>query len=266
MNRYRVEPGIKVELAEWEADGTDAAADKNGAPAELERLSRELDELQDVLYAQSRHRLLIVLQGMDTSGKDGTIRHVFSHVDPLGVRVASFKAPSADELAHDYLWRVHREMPRRGEIVVFNRSHYEDVVITRVRGLVDENTWSRRYGHINDFERMLADEGMTIVKFYLHIDKDEQKRRLEARRDDPAKRWKFQPGDLAERKHWDEYMKAYEEAITRTSTDHAPWHIVPSNRKWYRNLVVASVLVNTLRGLGMKYPPPAVSLADVLVE
>jgi PPK2 family polyphosphate:nucleotide phosphotransferase len=227
-------------------------------------LQKRIGELQELLYAENRRRLLVVLQGMDTSGKDGTVRHVMSEASPQGLRVASFKKPTAVELAHDYLWRVHAQVPASGEIVVFNRSHYEDVLVVRVHSLVPENVWRPRYDQINDFERMLSESGTTIVKFFLHISPEEQRERLQARLDDPTKRWKFQHGDLDERKRWDDYMTAYEEALTRTSTAYAPWYVVPSNRNWVRNFIVAGVLVETLEKLKMRYPQP--DLANVRVE
>jgi PPK2 family polyphosphate:nucleotide phosphotransferase len=203
---------------------------------------------------------------MDTSGKDGVIRHVFEGVNPQGVRVASFKVPTQEELDHDYLWRVHRQTPGRGEIVIFNRSHYEDVLVVRVHELVPEKQWSRRYQQINDFERLLVEEGTTILKFFLHIDKDEQKERFQARLDDPEKHWKFNVGDLKERQLWDAYMHAYEDVLSRTSQEDAPWYIVPSNKKWYRNLVIANVLVETLEKLEMSYPVPKDDLSKVVIE
>jgi PPK2 family polyphosphate:nucleotide phosphotransferase len=203
---------------------------------------------------------------MDTGGKDGVIRHVFDGVNPQGVRVASFKQPTPAELAHDYLWRVHQQTPAKGELVIFNRSHYEDVLVVRVHNLVPEALWRRRYEQINAFEKLLAEEGTTILKFYLHIDLDEQKERLQARLDDPAKRWKFAKGDLDERKRWPQYMAAYEEMLSKTSTAWAPWYIIPANRKWYRNLVISQIIVETLEGLAMSYPPAAAGLEDIVIE
>jgi PPK2 family polyphosphate:nucleotide phosphotransferase len=255
MDRYRVKPDSSVKLENWDAADTSAfKGAKQQADALVTGKSQELDVLQGLLYAEHKHKLLIILQGMDSSGKDSTIRHVFQHVDPLGVRVASFRTPSLEEASLDYLWRVHRQAPAKGEIAIFNRSHYEDVCITRVHDLISRKVWQRRYTHINDFERMLSDEGTTILKFFLHIDRDEQKKRLLARRDDPDKRWKFTRADVEERKLWPRYMEAYEEAIAKTSTEWAPWYVVPSNHKWCRNLVVASVIVGTLSRLNMKYP------------
>ena len=209
-----------------------------------------------MLYAEGKHKVLIVIQAMDTGGKDGTIRAVFEGVNPQGVHVASFKVPSVQELAHDYLWRVHQKVPGKGELVIFNRSHFEDVLVVRVHGMIDEKEAKRRYAQINDFERMLAEQGTLILKFFLHISKDEQKERLLERIDTPAKQWKFNPGDIKERELWGDYMKAFQNAIAATSTSYAPWYVVPANRNWYRNLIVAGVIVDALKGLKMKYPTP----------
>ncbi|MEZ4640879.1 MAG: polyphosphate kinase 2 family protein, partial [Caldilineaceae bacterium] len=229
-------------------------------------LNKRLEELQETLYAQGKHKLLIVLQALDTGGKDGAIRHVFDGVNPQGVKVVPFKVPTPIELAHDYLWRVHPHTPARGEMVIFNRSHYEDVLVVRVHNLVPEDVWSRRYEHINAFEKLLADEGTTILKFYLHISKPEQKERLQARLDDPSKHWKFRAGDLAERKLWPDYMAAYEAVLNRTSTEWAPWYIVPADRKWYRNLVISEVLVKTLEDLNLHYPESKEPLDGIVIE
>lgn len=267
MERYRVRPAKKVDFDEWDPRETTAFdGGKEDAEGELARLNKQLETLQELLYAEHRHKVLVVLQGMDTSGKDGAIRHVFEGVNPQGVRVASFKVPTPVELDHDYLWRVHPQVPGRGEMVIFNRSHYEDVLVVRVHNLVGEETWSRRYAQINEFERMLAEEGTTILKFFLHISKDEQKERLQARLDDPNKHWKFSLGDLKERKLWPDYQKAYQDALSKTSTEWAPWYIVPSDRKWYRNLVIASVIVDCLQKLEMSFPTPEEGLDGVVVE
>jgi len=258
MDKYRVKTGRKVDLSKIDPDDTsEFTKGKEAALERLEKLNRKLDTLQETLYAEHKHRVLIVLQAMDSAGKDGTIRHVFEGVNPQGVRVASFKAPTAPERDHDYLWRIHAQTPAKGEIVIFNRSHYEDVLIVRVHGLVPEDVWKRRYEHINAFEKMLTDEDTTILKFFLHIDPREQKRRLQARLDDPNKRWKFTPNDLKERKLWNDYMEAYADAIGKTSTRRAPWYVVPANHKWYRNLVIATVIVDTLKRLNLRYPAPA---------
>lgn len=265
--RHRLAPGVDAGLAERSPL---AVNDFDGGKAEgreaLRPIRRRLIELQELLWAESKHRLLVVFQAMDTGGKDGAIRRVFQGVNPHGIRVASFKRPTEAELAHDYLWRIHQQVPRNGEIVVFNRSHYEDVLIVRVHNLVPEGRWSRRYDHINDFERLLADEGTTILKFFLQISKEEQRRRLQARLDDPAKHWKFEMGDLAERELWGQYQHAFEEALSRTSTPHAPWYVVPADHKWYRDLVVASTIVQTLEGLGMQYPPNEDDLSNVVIK
>jgi PPK2 family polyphosphate:nucleotide phosphotransferase len=265
--RYQVKPGARVRLDEWE---THTTGDFDGGKAEgkalLPTLTKQLAVYQEIFYAQGKHRLLIVLQAMDTGGKDGTISHVFDKVNPQGVKVASFKAPTPQELAHDYLWRIHPHTPGNGEMVIFNRSHYEDVLIVRVHQLVSKAVWKQRYKQINAFEKMLAEEGTTIVKFFLHISKDEQKKRLQARLDDPAKHWKFNADDLAERERWDEYMAAYGEMLRRTSTSYAPWFIVPGDRKWYRNLVVAQTLVQTLEGLDLCYPKAEQSLDGIVIE
>ncbi|MBL8524456.1 MAG: polyphosphate kinase 2 family protein [Betaproteobacteria bacterium] len=247
----------KTKLAEIDTESTCGfSGEKATTVAVMAELNARLVELQNVLYAEHKHKVLVVLQAMDTGGKDGTIRKVFSGINPQGVRIASFKAPTAYELDRDYLWRVHREVPAKGEIVVFNRSHYEDVLITRVHGWIDDRTAKRRLRQINDFEAMLVEEGTVLLKFFLHISKDEQKQRLEDRLKDDSKTWKFNLGDLEERKMWDEYQHAYEDAINATSSPHAPWHVVPADKKWVRDLYVSSVLVSTLAGLKMKYPDP----------
>jgi PPK2 family polyphosphate:nucleotide phosphotransferase len=264
---YRVDEGTKVHLPKWPTSTTDgfAGGKEEGAEA-LKALNVQLADLQQMLYADGRHKVLVVLQGMDTSGKDGTIKHVFHTVNPLGVKVANFKKPNEVELAHDYLWRVHDNTPRNGHIAIFNRSHYEDVLVVRVHELVAEDVWRRRYRHIREWERMLADEGTAIVKFFLHISRDEQRDRLLERLENPAKHWKFEHGDLEERKLWDEYTAAYEEAISETSTDRAPWYVVPADRKWYRNLVISEVLIETLRGLDLAYPEPPEDLASIKID
>ncbi|MBL0122100.1 MAG: polyphosphate kinase 2 family protein [Betaproteobacteria bacterium] len=240
--------------------------DKDATIALLTQLNAQLVELQNVLYAEHKHKVLVVLQAMDTGGKDGVIRKVFSGVNPQGVDIASFKAPTAEELDHDYLWRVHARVPAKGQIVVFNRSHYEDVLITRVHGWIDDRTAKRRLRQINDFEAMLVEEGTIIVKFFLHISKGEQKQRLQDRLDDAGKTWKFNPGDLAEREKWDDYQRAYEAAINATSSPHAPWYVVPADRKWVRDLYVSSVLVSVLSNLKMRYPDPPPGLDKIVIK
>jgi len=266
MNRYRVEPGTSVRLSERDpADATAFTGEKKEGRKRAAALNRRLEELQELLYAEGEHRLLVVLQAMDTGGKDGTIRHVFDGTNPQGVKVASFKKPTPREMAHDYLWRVHPHTPGNGEIVIFNRSHYEDVLVVRVHGLVPAEVWSRRYDQINAFETRLADEGTTILKFFLHISKEEQRQRLQARLDEPTKHWKFSRSDLAERKRWDAYTEAYEAVLSKTSTRSAPWFVVPADRKWYRNLVVSEVLVDTLERLDMRYPKAEEGLDKVVI-
>lgn len=267
MKKYQVDAGQKVRLSEWDPnDKSEFDGNKEQGRLEVTQLNRRLMELQEVLYAEHKHKVLIVLQAMDTGGKDGAIQNVFQGVNPQGTRVASFKAPTPVELDHDYLWRVHSQVPARGEIVIFNRSHYEDVLVVRVHNLVPPEVWKKRYAQINDFESLLSENGTILLKFFLHIDKDEQKARLQARLDEPDKRWKFRVGDLAERKRWDEYMQAYEDVLSKTSTASAPWYIVPSNRKWYRDLVISSVLVKTLESLHMKYPEPEEKLDHIVIE
>jgi len=244
---WKVEPGSNVKLQDYDPDDVDANMDPALAKAELEQLGKELGELQELLAAAHHQSLLVVLQGMDTSGKADTIHQVLSRVNPQGCEVRSFKAPSSRELDHDFLWRVHRVTPGRGMIGIFNRSHYEDVLIVRVHNLVPQEVWSRHYAAINDFERLLAQNDMIILKLYLHMSKDEQERRLLAQQQNQTDAWKVTTADWAERKYWDEYQKAYEEALSKCSTEEALWYIVPANQKWYRNLLVARTLVYTLR-------------------
>ena len=265
ISRYTVAPGSKVDLGRWDPDD-DGGLEKGKQADKL--LAVDIDRLfalQEKLYAEGRQALLVVLQAMDTGGKDGTIKHVFSGVNPSGCRVTSFKAPSEEELAHDFLWRVQKAVPRFGEIGIFNRSHYEDVLVVRVHELVPKAVWRGRYDRINHFEKDLVEIGVQLLKFFLHISKDEQKERLEARLADPAKRWKFDVGDLAERKRWNDYQKAYTEALARCSTEAAPWIVVPANRKWYRNLVVARAIVEKLEAMKPKPRPPKADLSSVVV-
>ena len=240
--------------------------DKEATVAIFAQLNARLVELQNVLYAENKHKVLVVLQAMDTGGKDGAIRKVFSGINPLGIHVSSFKAPTAAELAHDYLWRVHEHVPGKGEMVVFNRSHYEDVLITRVEGWIDDSAAKTRFRQINNFEAMLVEEGTIILKFFLHISKDEQKERLQDRLDDEAKTWKFNPGDLKARAKWDDYQRVYQEAINATSSPHAPWYIVPADRNWVRDLYVCSVLVEVLSNLHMQYPDPPPGLDKIVIK
>lgn len=267
MQRYRIAKRGGFSIGDWDPGDTSGFdGGKTEARAELDRLRPRIEELQEQLYADGRHRVLVVLQGMDTSGKGGTIRKVFEGVDPAGVRVAAFKAPSENELSRDFLWRIHPQVPRNGELVIFDRSHYEDVLVQRVHEMVPPKQWKARYRSIRDFERMLVDEGTTIRKFFLHISPDEQRERLQARLDNPDKHWKFRLGDISERKLWDDYQRAYEDAIGETATRDAPWYVVPADRKWYRNLVVCRIIIDTLEGLDLRYPPSPDDLTDVVVE
>jgi PPK2 family polyphosphate:nucleotide phosphotransferase len=269
MDQYRIKPGSKVDLSQTDPeDKTGWEGSKKDAEKEIAKLCARLDALQEAMYAECKHRLLIILQAMDTGGKDGVIRSVFGNVNPQGCRVASFKVPSPLELAHDYLWRIHQQTPGKGEIVIFNRSHYEDVLVVRVHNLVPKEVWEKRYAQINAWEKMLAEEGTTILKFFLYISKDEQKARLEDRRVTPSKQWKFSLGDLKERALWPDYMAAYDAALSRTSTKWAPWYVVPANRNWYRNLVVARTTVDALEALNPQYPtlPADVDLSKVVIE
>ena len=260
---YRVPVKGKIKLKDYDPnDSRLFDGNKKDSKEALLKLNTELAALQEQLYAEGKHRLLIVLQAMDTGGKDGVIRAVFEGVNPQGVKVASFKVPTPVELSHDYLWRVHQQTPGKGEMVIFNRSHYEDVLVVRVHQLVPEEVWSRRYQHIREFERLLADEGTTILKFYLHIDLQEQAQRFLARVEDPTKQWKFNPGDLDERDRWEEYMRAYEDMLNQTSTDWAPWYIIPANKKWYRNWLISKIVIKTLKDLDMRYPAAPENIED----
>lgn len=266
MKKYRIEGG-KFRLQDFDPGDTDGfQGGKEEALAELEHLGERLAALQNLLYAEKKHKLLVVLQAPDAGGKDGTIRVVFDRVNPTGVRVASFGPPTEKELAHDYLWRVHPEVPGLGEMVIFNRSHYEDVLAARVRKLVPKHVWERRYRHIREFERMLSDEGCTILKFFLYVSKDEQKKRLQERLDDPEKRWKFRKGDLDDRALWKQYMVAYEDAIRETATDYAPWHVIPADHNWFRNWLVAEFIVEALDRMKMKFPDPEEGLKGIKIK
>jgi PPK2 family polyphosphate:nucleotide phosphotransferase len=258
FDRYRVGPAGTLDLTAWDPGDTSEFPDlgKDTSRATLAALHKRLAELQHLLWADAGRAVLLILQAMDTGGKDGTIRKVFSGVNPQGVDVFGFGVPSHLELAHDYLWRIHARTPAKGRIAIHNRSHYEDVLVVRVEGLVPGERWAKRYDHIRAFEQLLVDEGTTIVKVYLNISKEEQRRRLQERLDDPTKRWKFNPGDLDARAKWDDYVAAYQDALARTSTAEAPWYVVPANRKWYRNLVVAQILVETLERMDLRYPDP----------
>lgn len=257
-------PGSTVELRDYDP-GYHSTLDKRAARDELDHLQVRLRELQERLYAEEQQSLLIVLQAMDAGGKDGTIKHVFEGVNPQGVRVASFKAPTDEELAHDFLWRIHRRVPPKGYIGIFNRSHYEDVLVVRVNKLVPDEVWEKRYAHINDFERLLSGNSTRILKFFLHISKDEQKERFTERLDRPDKNWKFSIGDLPVREKWLDYQHAYEAVLTRCNTEYSPWYVIPANRKWYRNLVITRTIVNALEEMNPKYPPPEPGLDEIVI-
>jgi PPK2 family polyphosphate:nucleotide phosphotransferase len=263
---YLVKPGAKVKLAKCPTKDHGKFKGKQQAADATDKNLARLRDLQDLLYAQAKHALLIVFQAIDAGGKDGAIDHVFSGVNPQGCFVTSFKQPSTLEKAHDFLWRVHAAAPARGMIGIFNRSHYESVLVERVHDLTPKKVWSRRYDHINAFEQMLADEGTVLLKFFLHISREEQKERLEARLEDPSKNWKFSEDDLKERRHWDAYMAAYQDALSECSTKAAPWYIVPADRKWFRDWVVSDVIVKTLEHLNMKFPKPPDGLDKVHIE
>ncbi len=262
-----VKPGTKVRLKDCDPD-YHAGLQKGDEEVEerIARAQEEMYDLQEWLYAEQKRSLLIVLQAMDTGGKDGTIKHVMRGLNPQGVHVASFKKPTPEELAHDFLWRVHRQTPRRGQIGVFNRSHYEDVRVVRGHNLVPKKVWKRRYDQINEFEELLVESGTRILKLFLHISADEQKERLQARLDDPSKNWKFETADLEERKLWDEYVEAYEDALSACNTKAAPWHIIPANRKWYRNLAVAELVRDELAAMNPKCPQPKADLSQIVIE
>lgn len=230
------------------------------------QLIEQVAVCQEMLYAQRKHKVLLILQGPDTSGKDGTIKSLFSHINPIGLRAVAFRAPNDDERAHDFLWRIHRHVPVRGEIAIFNRSHYEDVLVPLVQGEIDAREVARRYSHIRDFERMLVETGTLVVKIFLHISSDEQRKRLQSRIDDPDKQWKFDPMDVAKRKHWDDYQRAYEQAISATDTDDAPWYIIPADSKTHRNLMVATLLLEIMQGLKLQFPEPDRKLSKLKIE
>jgi PPK2 family polyphosphate:nucleotide phosphotransferase len=260
---FAVKPGTRVRLADVKSGFAGTKETKAAAIAQMQRDDRRLAGLQYLLYAEHRRSLLVCLQGMDASGKDGTVRHVFGALDPQGARAHAFKEPSSEEADHDFLWRAHVHAPAKGEIAIFNRSHYEDVLIVRVHDLVPESVWSKRYELINEFERNLTLAGTTILKFYLHITEKEQLRRFERRLDDLTLQWKISEADYTERAYFPEYVKAYEDVLAKTSTPHAPWFVIPSKRKWFRNLAVSKIVVETLKSFDMKFPPPTVDIDEV---
>lgn len=260
LQRLLVKPGSKLKLADVDPAETYGLEKGDEIDAALARNVARIDELQYLMYAEGRRALLVVLQGMDASGKDGTIRKAMTGFNPQGCHVRAFKAPTPEELGHDFLWRVHAAVPRKGDVAIFNRSHYEDVLIARIMKLVPESVWKRRYDFINGFEQLLIDNGVVIVKIFLHISKAEQKERLERRLEDPSRQWKAAPEDFEQRKHWTQYQRAYEDAINKCHVNGAPWYVVPADKKWFRNLAVSEILVETLEGMNMRLPKPRVEM------
>jgi len=265
VSKLLVPPDKKVRLSDIDPGDTHGI-DKPKAAAALEKNLARLSVLQYLLYAEARRSVLVVLQGIDAAGKDGTIRHVMSGLNPQGVRVTAFKVPEGPERRHDYLWRVHNAVPEYGQIGIFNRSHYEDVLVARVHNLVPKSVWSKRYRQINDFERMLSENRVHIVKFLLYISKDEQAKRFRLRLDDKSKNWKFSPDDIKEREYWDSYIEAYDDVLAKCSTEEAPWYVIPANRKWFRNLAVSQIVEDRMDSLKMKYPPPKIDLSKIRIE
>jgi PPK2 family polyphosphate:nucleotide phosphotransferase len=263
---HQISPGEKVDLSQFTTRGKDLHDDRKSAEKEFAAYRQRIAELQPRLYAERKQKLLIVLQAMDAGGKDSTTRHVFEGVNPQGVHVVSFKAPSSRELAHDYLWRIHQAVPPKGMIHIFNRSHYEDVLVVRVDQLIPENEWQRRYDQINQFEKFLTETGTKILKFYLHISKEEQKERFQDRLDEPEKHWKFSKEDLEKRKQWDEYRVAFNDALTECSTEHAPWHVIPADQKWYRNWAISKIIFETLEEMNPQFPAEELGLDKIVIE
>ena len=262
-DQFHIKTGSKVDLRKIDPSFQGDYENEAAAVDELAKNSQRLTELQALMTAENKHSLLIVLQAMDGGGKDGTINHVMAAMNPQGCSVVGFKVPTAEEMAHDYLWRIHKVTPAKGRMTVFNRSHYEDVLVVRVHKLVPVDVWSKRYNEINAFERGLANSGTTIVKFFLHIDKEEQLRRFKDRLDEPAKQWKISDSDYTEREYWDDYQQAYVDAISKCSFNYAPWYVIPANHKWFRNLMVSQILVETMEGWKMKYPEPSIDLSVI---
>lgn len=263
---HKLNPDLNVDLSSIPTDGKTYYPNRQEAEATFKENRKEIIDLQRRLYAEDKQSLLVVFQALDAGGKDGTIRKLFKGVNPQGVVVTSFKVPSKKELAHDFLWRVHQNTPARGMIGVFNRSHYEDVLVVRVHNIVPESIWRPRYEKINQFEKLLYDNGTRILKFYLHISKEEQKERFQERLDIPEKNWKFSLGDLEKRRFWNDYIAAYEEMLERCATPYAPWYIIPANQKWYRNLAISNVILNTLREMNPQFPPPEDDISGVVID
>jgi PPK2 family polyphosphate:nucleotide phosphotransferase len=265
---YLVKEGAKFSLRDIDPGSKELCPEggKNSSLDLFDELRDRIQVQQKVLYAENKQRVLVVIQAMDTGGKDGCVKHVFSRVDPQGIQVASFKKPTEEEMARDFLWRVHRQVPGNGQITIFNRSHYEDIVAVRVKRLFDDAVWKRRYRHVIEFERMLCEEGTKIIKIFLHISKEEQKQRLLKRLENPTKHWKFHPDDLADRERWEDFQHAYESLIEKTSTRYAPWYVIPANRKWYRNLCVARLFADTLEELDMRFPDPGWDVDSIEID
>lgn len=263
LKKFRVEPGTAVDLSKVDASFKGEHESHSHAAGEIEEYRQKLARLQYLMYAEGKRSLLICLQGRDAAGKDGTINHVLGAMNPQGCAVTGFKVPTKEEAAHDFLWRYHQHAPGKGQIAIFNRSHYEDVLVVRVHNLTSKEEWSQRYDHINHFERLLTDNQTHILKFYLHIDPEEQLERFKQRIDDPARHWKISDGDYAERPFWDDYTKAFEAALSKCSTENAPWFVIPSNHKWFRNLAISSIVAETLEALNMQFPPPSVDIREI---
>lgn len=262
---YRIPEGIKVDLKGWDPNDTADVPDKQTGKEILKANRKQIIDLQERLYAENEQSLLVIFQAMDTGGKDGCIENVFKGVNPSGVRAVSFKSPTEQELSHDFLWRIHEHTPATGHIAIFNRSHYEDVLVVRVKDLVPKSIWSKRYAQINSFEETLQERGTRIIKFYLHISKDEQKERLQSRLDEPEKHWKFSKADIEERAYWDDYQKAFESALSKCSTDDAPWYVVPANKKWFRDVVVSTTILKTLQEMDPQYPKQTENLEGITI-
>ena len=264
LKKLIAEPGSKIRLKRFDPGYHDKHESHKAALPEIQENLQKMEELQYRMYAENKHSLLIVLQGLDAAGKDGVVRHVLTGMNPSGCVAVNFKQPTAQDLAHDFLWRVHPHVPARGSVAIFNRSHYEDVLVARVHGLVPEKVWSKRYDQINDFEQLISTENnTTILKFFLHISKDEQLARFKKRLDDPARQWKISESDYKEREYWDDYIEAFEDVLTKTSTKHAPWFIIPSNHKWFRDLAISQIIVREMEAMGMQFPKPTVNLAEI---
>lgn len=266
IKKFMVPEDKKISLKDYDPDETLGYENDDSVKEEFKKLNLKMIDLQELLYAEKEKSLLIILQAMDAGGKDGTIKHVMRGLNPQSCVVHSFKGPSEEERSHDFLWRIHQKVPAKGYVCIFNRSHYEDVLVTRVHGWINDKTAKQRFNQINEFEELQAENGVTIIKFFLHISKDEQRKRLQERLDDKSKHWKFSANDLKERAMWGQYMDAFEDVFNHTSKKHAPWYVIPSNKKWFRNLATANILVDTLKSLDMKYPKPKQDFSNLVIE